>query len=228
MIFKVNSIFESISGEAGGFPQGTWATFIRLQGCNLMCGDETWECDTLQGQDSNGLHYKMSIPSILSMVNNKHVLITGGEPLLQLDTRHLIEELLQQGHIVQVETNGSRNLPSIPGVHWVMDRKGPSSGMKQYMIILDVLSPQIEKILKEGGHVYLKWVIASIDDIENMMHEMWRLEHLAGKVPFLISPVDAEGDMIGEILVEYIREELPHLIDNIIFSVQLHKIFDMP
>ena len=29
---QVNDVFESISGKAGGFPQGTWVTFIRLQG----------------------------------------------------------------------------------------------------------------------------------------------------------------------------------------------------
>jgi len=226
-MLKINSIFESISGEAGGFPQGTWTTFIRLQGCNLLC---KWPCDTPYAQAASDLHYEMEIPDIMRMVKNEHVLITGGEPLLQEEMPELIWELLKHGRIVQVETNGSLPIPAIP-VHWVIDRKGPSSGMTGLMRSLKELSTNIEQIQQCGGNVYLKWVISDEEDVDYMIEEMnillrsffWN----SALVPFIVSPINAEGNKIIDI-IERIKETDCLLLNNIIFSVQLHKIFKMP
>ena len=77
---KVHSIFESISGEAGGFPQGSWCTFLRLSGCNLRC---RW-CDTPDAQEVEAQTLDMSVKEICDSVGiYKNILITGGEPLLQ-------------------------------------------------------------------------------------------------------------------------------------------------
>lgn len=227
-MLKVNDIFESISGEAGGFPQGTWVTFIRLQGCNLRC---EW-CDTPQAQSKNGSCGKMRIPRILQMTGNGHVLITGGEPLIQEKTVKLIKELLKHGNPVQVETNGSISIPSIPcfnqpSLHWVIDRKCPSSGMHEKMIPLDDFSRQIRQIRRDGGFVYLKWVVANNEDTNFAIREMQELANNDTTPPFIISPIDANGRAIPHI-VEKIREENPALQENIIFSVQLHKIFKLP
>jgi len=224
-MLKINSIFESISGEAGGFPQGVWTTFIRLQGCNLLC---RWPCDTPLAQDITDLHYELEIPKIVKMSGNKYVLITGGEPLLQEETPELITELLRQEHIVQIETNGSLNIPAIP-VHWVVDRKGPSSRMSGSMISLKNLSTNIEQVHQCGGGVYLKWVVSDREDVDFMIEEMKELQIylLKYSVPFIVSPINAEGGKIIDI-VDRIKEMEGSLLNNIIFSVQLHKIFKMP
>ena len=223
-MLRVNDIFESISGEAGGFPQGTWTTFIRLQGCNLLC---SWPCDTPRAQDVHALCYEMEIPSILKMIRNKHVLITGGEPLIQNETLYLIKELQRCGHTVQVETNGSLNLHPLKDVHWVVDRKGPSSGMSKWMLTPETLSDQVKGIQQAGGHVYFKWVVGNDEDIDYMLADMEKFLYGNGTViPFIISPVDAKGGMITDI-VEKVWEKNSMFLDNIIFSVQLHKIFNM-
>jgi len=224
MTFRINSIFESISGEAGGFPQGTWCSFIRLQGCNISC---RW-CDTLQAQDKNDLHYEMDIGDILAMCRHKHVLITGGEPLLQKETPDLIRTLMAKGHAVQVETNGSQEIPArMQHVHWVIDRKCPSSGMENKMISIPILIEQVAKIQRYRSHAYVKWVVANEEDVDFMVGEIldW-VYSMDGTVPFIVSPLNADGSKIKGI-VEQIRDIDAKVLDYVTFSLQIHKLFNL-
>ena len=105
---KVNEIFYSLQGE--GHFTGTPAVFVRLSGCNLRCGF----CDT---DHAGGV--EMTEEQIVAQASGhaaRHVVITGGEPSLQL-TGTLVDLLHQAGFFVQVETNGTRELP--PAVDWV-------------------------------------------------------------------------------------------------------------
>ena len=238
-MLKVNNVFESISGEAGGFLQGSWMTGVRLQGCNLRCA----YCDTPQGQDGNGLCYEMGVSQVLSMVRkigNERVLITGGEPLLQEETVELIGELLRDGRVVQVETNGSLPLPlPLPlltasstdwmPLHWVVDRKGPSSKMQGKMIPLKALAKEINQVERDDGAVYLKWVVSGDEDVDFMAQEIRELIDLGVvDVPFIASPIDAQGDRINAIVERLRDRDEQALLSQIIFSIQLHKIFKMP
>lgn len=228
---KINSIFESISGEAGGFPQGTWMTGIRLQGCNLRCR----YCDTEYSQEiENSLYYEMPISVILRMVrNNKHVLLTGGEPLIHSEVLDLITSLLQNGHIVQVETNGSRIIPDISGfgnLYWVVDRKGPSSGMVGEMLPLSFLFDQVKALHACGSRIYFKWVVGTDEDICFMINEVQRFVKAECFVPFLVSPVNADGALISKIVrkIREMQDQDMDLLNYLVFSVQLHKIFGLP
>ncbi len=100
---KVNEIFCSLQGE--GRWTGTPAVFLRLSGCNLRCSF----CDTAH---ENGV--EMSVADILSAVTRfgvKHIVITGGEPTMQINGE-LLAALKNAGFFVQIETNGSVALPS--------------------------------------------------------------------------------------------------------------------
>lgn len=105
---RINEIFYSLQGE--GFYTGTPSLFVRLSGCNLKCPF----CDT------DHLPYtEMTEHEIIEEVAKcpaKHVVITGGEPSLQL-TELLIEGLHSLGKYVAVETNGTHELPQ--NVDWV-------------------------------------------------------------------------------------------------------------
>ncbi len=226
---KVNDIFESISGETGGFPQGTWCTFIRLQGCNLRCA---W-CDTPQGQDKNA-GYSMSILDVIASVkrfNNKHILITGGEPLMQPQVIELMVGLLEEGYEVQIETNGSLVIPPIPQVHWVVDYKCPSSGVMEKMIPLPSFTQQLLSLQKwqttlGSGSAWVKYVITDDDDLTYALETIKFMLDYGLIVPQVISPINADGSMVTGI-VSRIRGSCPSLLNQIIFSVQLHKIFDL-
>lgn len=105
---RVNEIFYSLQGE--GYHSGTPAVFVRLSGCNLRCPF----CDT---RHEDG--HEMTEEAIVAEVGRypaRHVVVTGGEPALQL-TPSLVEALHAAGKYVAVETNGTMPLP--PNVDWV-------------------------------------------------------------------------------------------------------------
>lgn len=95
---KINEIFYSLQGE--GHFTGTPAIFIRLSGCNLKCDF----CDT-QHQSYTEISEEEIIMRIAEY-NTAHIVITGGEPTLQL-TASLVEKLHLAGKFVQIETNGA-------------------------------------------------------------------------------------------------------------------------
>ena len=105
---KVNETFLSLQGE--GYFTGTAAFFLRLSGCNLRCPF----CDT-QHQS----YTEMSEDDIVAEASRhkpRHIVITGGEPALQL-TESLVDKLHAAGFFIQVETNGTLPLPE--GIDWV-------------------------------------------------------------------------------------------------------------
>lgn len=105
---KVNEIFYSLQGE--GVHTGCPAVFVRLSGCNRRCPF----CDT----DFHSFT-EMSESEIVDAVCSypaPTVIITGGEPALQL-TPSLVDAIHAASRRVHVETNGSLPLPA--NVDWV-------------------------------------------------------------------------------------------------------------
>ena len=105
---KINETFISLQGE--GHFTGTPAFFLRLSGCNLQCPF----CDT-----NHQAFREMSEDEIVreaSREKPRHIVITGGEPALQL-TQSLVDKLHEAGFFIQVETNGTLPLPE--GIDWV-------------------------------------------------------------------------------------------------------------
>ena len=105
---RINETFISLQGE--GHFTGTPAFFLRFSGCNLKCPF----CDT------NHQSYKeMSEEEIVEEATchkPRHIVITGGEPALQL-TQLLVDKLHEADFFIQVETNGTLPLPE--GIDWV-------------------------------------------------------------------------------------------------------------
>lgn len=107
-MYRVNEIFRSLQGE--GFWTGTPMVFVRLSGCNLNCPF----CDT----DFRSFK-EMSADEIAKEAKRlgcSRVCITGGEPLLQLDS-DLIDILHGIGLTIHVETNGTRPAPE--NIDWI-------------------------------------------------------------------------------------------------------------
>ncbi len=105
---RVNEIFYSLQGE--GFYVGVPSVFIRLSGCNLQCSF----CDTTHQSFTD--MSESEIADVVAQYPAQHVVITGGEPSLQL-TASLIELLHSLGKEVAVETNGTHLLPE--NVDWI-------------------------------------------------------------------------------------------------------------
>lgn len=106
--YAVNEIFCSLQGE--GYHTGTAAVFLRLSGCNRACPF----CDT--DHRASTPMTAQAIAEACSAYTPRHIVVTGGEPLLQLDDA-LLDALKAKGFYIQIETNGS--LPAPSGVDWV-------------------------------------------------------------------------------------------------------------
>jgi 7-carboxy-7-deazaguanine synthase len=130
MTYSVKEIFLTLQGEGG--QTGRAAVFCRFSGCNLWSGREQDRagaictfCDTdFVGTDGEGGGRFASPEALAEAVSecwgggmeNRLVVCTGGEPLLQLDLP-LIAALHARGFSIAVETNGTIAAP--PGLDWI-------------------------------------------------------------------------------------------------------------
>jgi 7-carboxy-7-deazaguanine synthase len=175
MNLMVCETFSSLLGEStlAGLP----AFFIRLSGCNLRCA----YCDTTYAYEEGEPRSLASLVETARGSALRLVLVTGGEPLLQEGARMLLDELIEAGLEVMLETNGSLPIQGInPLVRRIVDVKCPGSGMSGHNLWanLEILTPRDE----------VKFVIGDQDDFT------WALEvatryRLPGRLPVLISPV---------------------------------------
>lgn len=108
---KVNEIFYSLQGE--GVYTGTAAVFLRLSGCNMKC----WFCDT-KGHEQGTEMTEEEIAERVSQYPARHIVITGGEPTMQLNAR-LTQLLHEKGFYIQIETNGALPLKDGTEVDWI-------------------------------------------------------------------------------------------------------------
>ena len=128
-LYAIKEIFYTLQGE--GYHSGRPAIFCRFSGCNFWNGKESDRkkaictfCDTdFVGTDGkNGGKY--TIDSLMSKLEElwpanqeqRFIVCTGGEPLLQLDKK-LINALHEFRFTIAVESNGSIKAPA--GIDWL-------------------------------------------------------------------------------------------------------------
>jgi 7-carboxy-7-deazaguanine synthase len=130
MTYSVKEIFLTLQGEGG--QAGRAAVFCRFAGCNLWTGREQDRasavcrfCDTdFVGTDGPGGGKFAGAEALAAAVaaawrgppEHRLVVLTGGEPLLQVDAA-LIEALHGAGFSIALETNGTLAAPA--GIDWV-------------------------------------------------------------------------------------------------------------
>ena len=130
MAYAVKEIFLTLQGE--GAQAGRRAVFCRFAGCNLWTGREQDRakavckfCDTdFVGTDGT-LGAKYPDAAALARVigeswgdgaGDRYVVLTGGEPMLQVDAP-LIDALHAQGFTIAIETNGTHAVPR--SIDWI-------------------------------------------------------------------------------------------------------------
>lgn len=205
---KVNEIFYSISGE--GLSVGQPATFIRMAGCNLAInGFPCRYCDTPYSQQlSQGK--MMTCQEIVDEVKKyptEHIVITGGEPLIQENFYKLVALLTFFNYKMEVETNGSVLVSKDALCRWSLDIKTPSSGNE--------LTNQYKNLERLRETDQVKFVIG---DREDFIFARTILDTHNTDATILLQP--SWGKLSSQELVEWIKKETPYAR----LSLQLHKI----
>jgi 7-carboxy-7-deazaguanine synthase len=179
MSYAVKECFLTLQGE--GVQSGSRAVFLRFAGCNLWSGREQDRaaaqcnfCDTdFVGTDGVGGGKFADAAQLADHVlatwgegeDRRLVVITGGEPMLQLDPA-LVDALHDRGFRVAVESNGT--LPAIGGIDWLCI--SPKAGT--------------EVVQRSGDELKLVWPQEGVDPSDL---ERWDFGN------FLIQPMDCEA-----------------------------------
>ncbi|MEJ6595483.1 7-carboxy-7-deazaguanine synthase [Parasphingorhabdus sp.] len=130
MSYAVKEIFLTLQGE--GVHAGRRAVFVRLAGCNLWSGLERDRgtaicqfCDTdFVGLDGEGGGRFKTASDLAKAASEtwgddrefRFVVLTGGEPMLQVDEA-LIEALHAEGFFIAIESNGTLAVPRT--IDWI-------------------------------------------------------------------------------------------------------------
>ena len=180
----------------------------------------------------------MSIEDIIKecdKYNTDNITLTGGEPLIHLDVKHLLRILSESGYNVNVETNGSVSIKQYyneDGTHaqgyenvwFTVDYKSPSSGMQDKMLMdnFDVMKYKYQDV------VY-KFVVGNEKDLDvaNDIINTKILTNINRNNLVYISPIF--GDIEPKAIVEYMQKH--DLFDSktpIRCQIQLHKVIYPP
>ena len=129
MSYAVKEIFLTLQGE--GAHAGRVAVFCRFAGCNLWTGREEDRADavcrfcdtdfvgmdgTLGGRYPSADDLADTIAAQWAGAGDRYVVLTGGEPLLQVDAA-LVAALHGRGFTIAIETNGTLDPPD--GIDWI-------------------------------------------------------------------------------------------------------------
>jgi organic radical activating enzyme len=180
---KVSEIFYSIQGE--GITMGVPSWFLRLSNCNLVCGgyeclhipgahmaNAKWRCDTIevwrQGKNMTFQEIEDCI-DLWTLHNGSHLVITGGEPLLQQKEivkflRHIFENVIP---FVEIETNGTiaPDPQLIPLVKlFNVSPKLSNSGMPAIQRVNPIAIQQFNKL-----NSIFKFVVSDSDDVDEVL-----------------------------------------------------------
>ncbi|HET6534545.1 MAG TPA: 7-carboxy-7-deazaguanine synthase [Sphingomicrobium sp.] len=176
--YAVKECFLTLQGE--GVQAGSRAVFLRFAGCNLWSGRDEDRvaaqcrfCDTdFVGTDGAGGGKFQGADALAGHVERlwgeareaRLAVITGGEPMLQLDSP-LLDALHARDFRVAVETNGT--LAVLDGLDWVC--VSPKAGT--------------DVVQRSGDELKLVWPQEGIDPAEL---ESWDFDH------FLVQPMDCD------------------------------------
>ena len=212
----ISEIFYSVQGE--GKLIGTPSIFVRTAGCNLnpMC---KW-CDTKYANKG----YETSPAEIISQIQKfpcQHIVLSGGEPLLQSATFDLCHMLSSLNYHITIETNGTLTIPmpDILGISLLSISPKLSNSQVKYN---ERYKPDIIRELTSYGiDYYLKFVIEDRADISEMKVEWLRELKILPQDVYLMPQAITQEDAItkGRELVEICKEEGYKL------SPRLHTIY---
>ena len=191
---KVAEIFYSIQGE--GSLIGVPSIFVRTSGCNLRC---SW-CDTpYTSWKPEGEN--LSLDAILEHVAAypaRHVVVTGGEPMIAPDIVPLTGRLRSQGLHITIETAGTVDAPVDCDLMSISPKLANSTPEGPWAAQHERLryQPTVLRRLIESYDYQLKFVVARPEDLGEIHQMVGELQADLGKV--ILMPEGVEPSVLRE------------------------------
>jgi 7-carboxy-7-deazaguanine synthase len=190
---KIAEMFYSVQGE--GVLAGVPSVFIRTSGCNLRC---VW-CDTpyTSWEPEGGDKTLDEIAAYVERESRGHVVITGGEPMIQPDIVALSRRLHALGNHITVETAGTVFEPVECDLMSISPKTSNSTPISReegrWAAAHDRLriQPSVLKQLIEAYDYQLKFVVSSEQDLPEIRTLVNRLDAAKGRVLLMPEGVDA-------------------------------------
>jgi 7-carboxy-7-deazaguanine synthase len=190
----VSEIFLSVQGE--GVHAGTPSVFLRTYRCNLTC---TW-CDSKytwldQDKSKPGVDYKlMSANAVMEKVEGygcKHVVLTGGEPLLhQRALAPILASLKRAGLFIEVETNGTITPSS--GFLASVDCFNVSPKISNSLVDESVRTrPDSLRAFVRSQKAWFKFVVCDLNDLTEIEAMLSKFDIPRDKVILMPEGIDA-------------------------------------
>lgn len=210
LTLAADSIFTTIQGE--GKLTGVTSVFVRLAGCNLHC---TWnynnraiECDTAYAAYNITTRQQLTVTQIIQKIKEirkgaKHIVITGGEPLLQATPlTELCRVLKSEGFHITIETNGTLyndELMSYIDLYSISPKLKSSTPQNnnfatlhnQKRVNINTLGELIESATKRNKDIQFKFVVTGVKDIDEIENILSRLPLIKSE-NILIMPVGSD------------------------------------
>lgn len=191
-MLSVSEVFYSIQGE--GKTIGQPAVFVRLSGCNLMCGGQgtqkdgelhdgaTWRCDSIEvWMKGTNTQYEDVLPEdcYRAVQQGANVIITGGEPLIQQMRIVVFIEYLKtinKDVSIEIETNGTKMpdpelIRRNPDILFNCSPKLANSGMPKNRR----LKPEVLQEINKHNSIF-KFVVSDFDDVMEIMDDYVSLD----------------------------------------------------
>ena len=205
----VSEIFYTRQGE--GIHSGSPSLFVRTSGCNLRC---TW-CDTphTSWQPEGTVR---SVTAILAEAERwpgvRHVVITGGEPLVQRDLPELVDGLHERGRFVVIETAGTlyndRVRPDFFSVSPKLGNSYPGAEHRgeRELHMRNNHFDELPSFMLSGIDFQMKFVVQDENDAAEILAIVERFDIPRGRVFLMPEGIDAEQLLAREPAVARICE----------------------
>lgn len=212
--YRLSEIFYSVQGE--GPHVGTPAFFIRFAGCNLYCPF----CDTDHKEKfvntaSQIMDTLCSLANDLRVtVNGTMIVLTGGEPMLQIADGELVEQLIVQfdKSLIEIETNGTIQFGIPCGALTILPKMSV------------VCSPKKGSKIKLQDMNAVKLVVSKEDTNDTVSD---RIRNIVGKkawgdrIQVYLQPMWTVSDTTGQAIENTLQILRKH--SNWKLSIQTHK-----
>lgn len=195
---RIAEIFESKQGE--GLLAGTASLFVRASGCNLRC----WFCDTpyASWEPEGG---DMSVQDIAGRVlasDLRHVVITGGEPMLFSELIPLCDQIQAAARHITIETAGTLLLPVACDLMSISPKLGnsappattPGSWRQRHNRTRE--APEVVRQLMRTHPYQLKFVVDQPADCEEIESYLSRFPEIASDRVLLMPQGTTQAELI--------------------------------